>query len=108
MGKRELIALLDLSSWCVVVVGRLFLAVPRGCLRFVIVVQYNKIQILFIQSEIQSSITLAMNSYLPTYKLRQVYCRTLETHQLHIHRLFHMVDLRMFSLSLFIRLHNVP
>ena len=27
MGKRELIALLDLSSWCLVVVGRLFLAV---------------------------------------------------------------------------------
>ena len=38
MGKRELIALLNLSSWCLVVVGRLFLAVPRGCLQFVIVV----------------------------------------------------------------------
>ena len=38
MGKRELIALLDLSSWCLVMVERLFLAVPRGCLQFVIVV----------------------------------------------------------------------
>ena len=38
MGKRELIALLNLSSWCLVVVGRLFLAVPQGCLQFVIVV----------------------------------------------------------------------
>ena len=38
MGKRELIALLNLSSLCLVVVGRLFLAVPRGCLQFVIVV----------------------------------------------------------------------
>ena len=38
MGKRELIALLNLSSWCLVVVGRLFLAVPRGCQQFVIVV----------------------------------------------------------------------
>ena len=38
MGKRELIALLNLSSWCLVMVERLFLAVPRGCLRFVIVV----------------------------------------------------------------------
>ena len=38
MGKRELIALLNLSSWCLVIVGRLFLAVPRGCLQFVIVV----------------------------------------------------------------------
>ena len=38
MGKRELAALLNLSSWCLVMVERLFLAVPRGCLRFVIVV----------------------------------------------------------------------
>ena len=38
MGKRELVALLDLSSWCLVMVERLFLAVPGGYLRFVIVV----------------------------------------------------------------------
>ena len=38
MGKRELVALLALSSWCLVVVGRLFLAMPWGCLWFVIVV----------------------------------------------------------------------
>ena len=38
LGKRELIALLNLSSWCLVMVERLFLAVPRGCLQFVIVV----------------------------------------------------------------------
>ena len=38
MGKRELVALLNLSSWCLVIVERLFLAVPWGCLRFVIVV----------------------------------------------------------------------
>ena len=38
MGKRELVALLDLSSWCLVMVERFFLAVPWGCLRFVIVV----------------------------------------------------------------------
>ena len=38
MGKRELIALLNLSSWCLVMVERLFLAVPRGYLQFVIVV----------------------------------------------------------------------
>ena len=36
-GKRELIALLNLSSWCLLMVEPLFLAVPRGCLRFVIV-----------------------------------------------------------------------
>ena len=38
MEKRELVALFNLSSWCLVMVERLFLAVPRGCLRFVIVV----------------------------------------------------------------------
>ena len=38
VGRRGLVALLGLSSWCLVVVGRLFLAVPLGCLRFVIVV----------------------------------------------------------------------
>ena len=38
MGKSELIDLLNLSSWCLVIVERLFLAVPRGCLQFVIVV----------------------------------------------------------------------
>ena len=38
MGKRELVALLILSTWCIVMVDWLFLAVPWGCLRFVIVV----------------------------------------------------------------------
>ena len=36
MGKRELVALLNLSSWGLVMVEWLFLAVPWGCLRFVI------------------------------------------------------------------------
>ena len=36
--KKELVALLNLSSWRLVMVERLFLAVPRGCLRFVTVV----------------------------------------------------------------------
>ena len=38
MGKRELVALLKLSSWLLVMVERLFLTVTWGCLRFVIVV----------------------------------------------------------------------
>ena len=38
MGKRGLVALLSLSSWFLVVVVWLFLAVPWVCLRFVIVV----------------------------------------------------------------------
>ena len=47
MGKRELIALLNLSSWCLVMVERLFLAVPRGCLQFVIVVLPDYTHLLF-------------------------------------------------------------
>ena len=38
MGKKELVDLLGLSSWCLVIVERLFLAVPSVCLRFMIVV----------------------------------------------------------------------
>ena len=38
MEKRELVALLNLSSCCLVMVERLFLTVPWGCMRFVIVV----------------------------------------------------------------------
>ena len=34
MGKRELIALLNLSSWCLVIVKWLFFAVPWVCLPF--------------------------------------------------------------------------
>ena len=50
MGKRELVALLNLSSWCLVVVGWLFLAVPRGCLQFVIVVFPDHTHLLFINT----------------------------------------------------------
>ena len=38
IGKRELVALLSLSSWCLVIVVGLFLAVPWVCLQFVIMV----------------------------------------------------------------------
>ena len=51
MGKRELIALLNLSSWCLVMVERLFLTVPRGCLQFVIVVFPDHTHLLFFLSD---------------------------------------------------------
>ena len=38
MGKRELVALLSLSSWCLVIVVWLSLTMPRVYLQFVIVV----------------------------------------------------------------------
>ena len=52
MGKRELIALLNLSSWCLVMVERLFLAVPRGCLQFVIVVFPDHTHLLFLNDAV--------------------------------------------------------
>ena len=53
MGKRELIALLNLSSWCLVMVERPFLAVPRGCLPFVIVVFPDHTHLLFSKLELK-------------------------------------------------------
>ena len=56
MGKRELVALLNLSSWCLVMVERLFLAVPWGCLRFVIVVFSDHTHLLFLKTITDSRI----------------------------------------------------
>ena len=53
MGKRGLVALLNLSSWCLVMVERHFIAVPRGCLQFVIVVFPGHAHLLF--TKIQES-----------------------------------------------------
>ena len=55
MGKRELVALHNLSSWCLVMVEWQFLAVPCGCLRFVIVVFTDHTHLLYL-----------------TYKLRKI------------------------------------
>ena len=51
MGKRELVALLNLSPWCLVMVERLFLTVSWGCLRFVIVVFPDHTHLLFMTFE---------------------------------------------------------
>ena len=61
MGKRNLIALLNLSSWCLVMVERLFLAVPRGCLQFVIVVFPDHTHLLF-SKELLVNLVLLINS----------------------------------------------
>ena len=52
MGKRELIALLHLSSWCLVMVKWHFLAVPRDCLRSVIVVFPDHTHLVFLMSRL--------------------------------------------------------
>ena len=47
MGKRELVALLSLSSWRLLSVVWLFLTVPWVCLQFVIVVIPDHTHLLF-------------------------------------------------------------
>ena len=49
MGKRELAALLCLSSWCFVIVVWLFLTMPRVCLQFVNVVFPDHTHLLFLR-----------------------------------------------------------
>ena len=58
MGKRELIALLNLTSWCLMMVEWLFLAVPRGCLQFVIVIFPDHTHLLFWWSTQSRLVTL--------------------------------------------------
>ena len=48
MGKRELVTLLSLSSWCLVILVWLFLTVPWVCLQFVIVVFPDHTRLLFL------------------------------------------------------------
>ena len=51
IGKRELVALLYLSSWCLIMVEWLFLTVPWGCLQFVILVFPDHTHLLFLVSK---------------------------------------------------------
>ena len=48
VGKSELVAVLNLTSWCLVMVERLFLAMPWGYLQFVIVVFPDHTHLLFL------------------------------------------------------------
>ena len=52
MGKRELVALLCLTSWCLVIVVWLFLTIPWICLQFVIMIFPDHTHLLFILEEV--------------------------------------------------------
>ena len=54
MGKRELVALLNLSSWCLVMAEWLFLSLPWDCLQFVIVVFPDHTHLLCFTQKISS------------------------------------------------------
>ena len=53
MGKRELVALLSLSSWCLVMVVWLFLAVPWVCMPFVIIMAFADHTLYFCEGELR-------------------------------------------------------
>ena len=61
--KRELVALLSLSSWCLVIVVWLFFAVPWMCLQLVIVVFPNHTRLLFLTNRrvVKHKISLVRN-----------------------------------------------
>ena len=59
-GKRKLVALLSLSSWCLVIVVWLFLAVPWVCLQFGIVVLSDHTHLIFLTGTIEYFITISM------------------------------------------------
>ena len=48
MGNRELVVLLSFSSWCLMMVVLLFLALPWICLQFVIEVFPDHTHLLFL------------------------------------------------------------
>ena len=71
MGKRELIALLNLSSWCLVMVERLFLAVPRGCLQFMIVVFPDHTHLLFLVLNLLKNLIVKKTYQIATLEKRR-------------------------------------
>ena len=75
MGKRELIALLNLSSWCLVMVERLFLTVPRGCLQFVIVVFPDHTHLLFLKKEGKMRISILISIYTVQFAILKMYTK---------------------------------
>ena len=58
MWKRGTVALLSLSSWCLEVVVRLFLAVPWVCLQFFIVVFSDHTHVLLFGQRVPTLITV--------------------------------------------------
>ena len=70
MEKRELVALLSLSSWCPLIVVWLFLAVTCVCLKFVIVVFPDHTHLLFIIGFRYSKYVLIETVHLNSHNIR--------------------------------------
>ena len=83
-GKREMVALLNLSSWCIVMVEWLFLAVPWGCLRFVNVVFSDHTHLLFVMRTHLSFLDqecLYLTQYMPMAMVRTLMLTKISDHQ---------------------------
>ena len=75
MGKRELVAVLNLSSWCLVVVGWLLLPVPWSCLQFVIVVFSDHSHLLFLTHNVNKCTQAGAFAECKLYYLMTLYFR---------------------------------
>ena len=60
MGKKELVALLCLPSWCAVSIVSLFLAMPQVCLQLVIAVVFDHMHYLLV---FDMSLTYIMKTF---------------------------------------------
>ena len=99
MRKRELVVLLNLSSWCLVMVERLFLTVPRGCLQFVIVVFPDHTHLLFL--------TLIVLLFSTTFRLQVRFATHLDSYQTrHVGPDMDKKKFTFFKFSIFI-LYNI-
>ena len=70
MGKRELVALLNLCSWCIMIVMWLFLEVPWVCLQFMFVVYPEHTHLRFLHeisiSDKLKMVKMLINRKMPT------------------------------------------
>ena len=72
-GKRELVVLLNLFSWCLVMVERLFLAVPQGCLQFVIVVFPDHTHLLFLTFRAPNNLIIYLENIIYQFQDLRIY-----------------------------------
>ena len=82
MVKRELVALLFLSSWCLVGVVWLFHTVPRACLQFVILIFPDNTHLLFLVDMAQGTEAkcvsiFGFNIFYFSFDMQNIYIHTI-------------------------------
>ena len=74
MGKRELVVLFCVSSWCLVIAVWLFLEVPRVCLQFVIVVFPDHTQLLLLHARLRNNCSNQNNGLYINHLRERPFC----------------------------------